>query len=481
MSAESKVSAPRLLHEVGQASTTYKDAAAIVERIDRLPACWTTWRPAALVSLAAIFEVYDLYQTAYIPPGLIRAGIFSPAAAGSFGFSSQAMFGSTTFIGLFVGATCFASFADRLGRRAVFLYALLAYSVATAFMALQGSAPGIFLGRFLAGVGLGVELVTIDAYLVEIMPATMRGRAFALNHMIQYLGVPAIALLAWLLVPIDPLGIAGWRWVVMTGAAGALLAWFLRRNLPESPRWLALHGRGNEAARIVTGIEAEVVARTGRSLAAVQPGAVEAPRQATLGELWRPPYRRRTIMLSIFNFFQTIGFFGFANWLPALLIAQGHDVTKSLFYSFCIAWAYPLTPLLWGLTVAERFERKWLIVAASLGVLVAGPLFAITTQPTLLVMLGVAITGFSTLLSLAYHPYQAELFPTEIRARAVGFVYSLSRLSTAATSFLIAACLANFGSPGVFGLMSFSMAVVIVSIGAFGPRTRGRPLESIAH
>ncbi len=463
------------------AATPQQEAAAIISRLDRLPACWTVWRLAVLVSLAAIFEVYDLYQTAYIPPGLVRAGIFSRTGSGFLGLSDQAMFGSMTFIGLFVGATCFTTLADRLGRRTAFLYALLAYSAATAFMALQVNAPGIFLGRFLAGVGLGVELVTIDAYLVEIMPAPMRGRAFALNHMIQYLGVPAIAFLAWLLIPIDPFGIAGWRWVVMTGAVGAMLAWFLRRNLPESPRWLALQGRGEEATRIVAAIEAEVVARSGQVLAPPKPVLAEVPRQARVGEIWRPPYRRRTIMLSVFNIFQTIGFFGFANWLPALLMAQGHTIANSLFYSFCIAWAYPLTPLLWGATVAERFERKWLIVAASLGVLVAGPLFAITTQPALLVVLGIAITGFSTLLSLAYHPYQAELFPTEIRARAVGFVYSLSRLSTAATSFLIAFCLTSFGSLGVFGLMSISMAVVILSIGVFGPRTRGRSLEAIAN
>ena len=372
MTGDGKLAAKERPHGRERAGTPLEDAVVLVGRIDRLPACWTTWRPAVLVSLGAIFEVYDLYQTAYVPPGLIRSGIFSRTGNGFLGLSDQAMFGSLTFLGLFVGATCFTSFADRLGRRTIFLYALLAYSAATAFMAFQSTPSGIFGGRFLAGVGLGVELVTIDAYLIEVVPSHMRGRAFALNHTIQYLGVPAIALLAWLLVPVDPLGVAGWRWVVMAGAIGALLAWFLRRHLPESPRWLVLQGREDEAAAIVARVEAEVVVRVGRSLAPAQPGVVETPRRAGLAEIFRPPYRQRTIMLSVFNFFQTIGFFGFSNWLPALLVAQGHDITKSLFYSFCIAWAYPLTPMLWGATVAERFERKWLIVAASLGVLVAG-------------------------------------------------------------------------------------------------------------
>lgn len=457
------------------------DAAMIVGRTDRLPSCWPTWKPLVLVSLAGIFEVYDLYQTAYVPPGLIRSGIFARTGGGVFGLSDQAMFASVTFLGLFVGATCLASFADRLGRRAVFIYALLGYSAATAFMATQSTATGVFAGRFLAGIGIGVELVTIDAYLVELAPAHMRGRVFAVYHAIQYMGVPAVALLSWLLIPIDPLGIAGWRWVAIVGALGALTAWALRRGLPESPRWLAMHGRVAEAERIVAAVEADVTRRTGQSLAPPQPAFVKTSRQSGVGELWRPPYRRRMIMLSVFNFFQSIGFFGFSNWLPSLMMAQGHDVTHSLFYSFCIAWAYPLTPLFWAATVAERYERKWLIVAAAIGMAIAGLLFSVTANAVLLVMLGITITGFSTLLSLSYHPYQAELFPTDVRARAVGFVYSLSRISTAMTSFLIAFFLTEYGTPGVFGLIIFSMGAVVVSIGVWGPRTRGVPLEKLSY
>jgi MFS transporter, putative metabolite:H+ symporter len=180
-------------------------------------------------------------------------------------------------------------------------------------------------------------------------------------------------------------------------------------------------------------------------------------------------------------FFQTIGFFGFANWLPELLATKGQSFSKSLFYSFCIAFANPLSALFWSVTVAERFERKWLIVAAAAGVAVCGPLFAMVSEPALLVTIGVLITGFSILLSLSFHPYQAELYPTQIRARAVGFVYSFSRISTALTSFLIAFFLQKFGTAGVFGLISASMLIVVLSIGIFGPRTRGIALEDISH
>lgn len=425
--------------------------------------------PALLVSLAAIFELYDLYQTAYVPLGLMQDGIFTTA--------DQASFAATTFFGLFLGAIGFASIADRLGRRQIFVYALIAYSLATLALACQTTATGIYVCRFLAGVGLGVELVTIDAYIVEMLPHHMRGRAFAYNHAIQFSAMPALALLSWLLIPIRPFGISGWRYVVVIGATGAIVVWWLRRGLPESPRWLAEQGRYDEAERVVAMMEAKV----GAPLPAVAEASVseEAPGESQFAEIWRKPYAGRTIMLSVFNAAQAIGFWGFSNWLPTLIATQQRSFMKGLTYSLCIAFAYPVMSLVWSLTVAERFERKWLIVTAAVGVGVLGPVFALVTQPVLLVGLGVLITGFAVLLSMSYHGYQSELYPTRIRARAVGFAYSFSRLSTALTSYVVGFLLTRFGSPAVFAFISSAMLTVIVSIGCFGPRTRGRVLEEI--
>jgi putative MFS transporter len=269
--------------------------------------------------------------------------------------------------------------------------------------------------------------------------------------------------------------------VVLLGSAGALFAWWIRRGLPESPRWLAQHGQLPEARRIVEAMEAEAERETGRPLPAPDRGTAESPYRASLAEIWKPPYARRTVMLMVFNFFQTIGFFGFTNWLPALLESTGQSFSKSLIYSFCIAFASPLSALFWSVTVAERFERKWLIVAAAAGAATCGPLFATVSQPALLVTIGVLIAGFSILLSLSYHPYQAELYPTQLRALSVGFVYSFSRTSTVFTSLLIAFFLQNFGTAGVFGLISASMLILVLSIRIFGPRTRGLALEDISH
>lgn len=176
-------------------------AAHISARIDRLPAVATVWRLVALLSIGGFFELYDLFQTAYISPGLISDGIFHTGSQGVFGFSDQAAFASATFLGLFLGASLLSPIADRYGRRAIFTFALIWYTVATVLMGIQTSALGIICMRFLVGIGLGIELVTIDAYLSELVPKRMRSSAFAFAFFIQFLSVPAVALMSWWLVP----------------------------------------------------------------------------------------------------------------------------------------------------------------------------------------------------------------------------------------------------------------------------------------
>jgi putative MFS transporter len=205
----------------------------------------------------------------------------------------------------------------------------------------------------------------------------------------------------------------------------------------------------------------------------------EEERPGSLKEILRPPYRGRALMLIVFNLFQACGYYGFASWVPTLLISQGVAVTTSLGYTFLIAIAAPFGPLA-GLFFTERVERKWTIVAASLAIAVSGLAFAGQRGMAGILVCGVALTLANNILSFAYHGYQPELFPTRMRAGAIGLVYSFSRLATVGSSFIIAALLARFGAPGVFVFIAGCMGVVALVIGAFGPDTRGRALEEIS-
>lgn len=444
-------------------------------RLDRLPSSRKLWTLVALLSLGGFFEYYDLFFTGYIAPGLVRSHILTTTTPGLLGSAGIAGFVAAMFAGLFIGTSACSFVADRFGRRAIFTFSLLWYTAATVIMAFQNSAFGLNLWRFIAGIGVGVELVTIDAYISELVPKRLRGRAFAYNQTIQFCAVPIVALFARLLVPIAPLGLDGWRWVVLIGATGAIFVWWIRLRVPESPRWLVQHGRIEEALRALESLE--LPTETKRPY--VQQESLSKESTGRFVEMWQPPYLRRTVMLVVFHCFQTVGFYGFSNWVPTLLVERGIAVTSSLRYTFAIAIAAPFGPLL-AAAIADKFERKWQMVASACGIAVFGLVFAQARAAAALIVLGMLVTLSNNVLSYAFHTYQAELYPTRIRARAVGFVYSWSRLSVVFSSFAIAFFLDRFGVPGVFALIAGCMFVVMLSIGLLGPRTGNLPLEEIA-
>jgi putative MFS transporter len=457
-------------------------AAAILARLDRLPATRHIWVMVTLLSLGGMFEFYDLFMTGYVIPGLVKAGLLTGVSLGM--FSGPSLFVASTFFGLFIGTFVFGFVADKYGRRAIFTFSMLAYCAATLVMAFQDSGFGVCLWRAIASIGIGVELVTIDTYIAELVPRHMRGRAFAFNQCVQFAVVPIVALLAYILVPLSPLGWDGWRWVVAAGAIGALAVWFLRRAIPESPRWLLTHGRLAEAERVTAHIESRVLAdRGGAALPAVSTHDVEdMSARGSFSEIWQPPYRSRTIMLMVFQFFQTFGFYGFAAWVPTLIAKQtGINLSGSLQYAFIVAIANPFGPLL-AMGFADKIERKWQLVGAAVCIGVFGVLFSQQSAMPLLILFGVLITLSNNVLSYSFHSYQSELFPTRVRARAVGFTYAFSRISTVFASFIIGFFFAHFnGTTGVFGLIAFAMVMVVLSIGLFGPRTRNLELETISH
>jgi putative MFS transporter len=459
--------------------------AEIAARLDRLPPSRTIWTIVILISLGGMFEFYDLFFTGYVAPGLVKSGLFTPeslgfmANLGAIKISGVGTFVFATFAGLWVGLVTLGRASDRFGRRPVFIWSLIWYMICTAVMAFQQSGEWLDIWRFIASVGFGVQLITIDAYVSEIMPRQQRGRAFSVNQVILFAIVPVVALLAWLMVPLQPLGLDGWRWVVLIGSVGAVAVWFMIPWIPESPRWLAMVGRYEEADRITTDLERRVMAEKN----IVLPAPMIVPPEAGLGkfsEIFGHAYLSRTVMLSVFNAAQVIGFYGFAAWVPTLLIARGITLTHSLEYSFIIAIANPVGPLL-GTLFADRIERKFQIVLGLLVMGIAMAAFSQLSDPRLLICLGIIFTLAANVMSYAYHGYQAELYPTRIRSQAIGFVYSWSRIAAAFAGLAIGALLHAYGVAGVAIFIGIAMIVGMLAIGLFGPATKGLSLEQINH
>src|SRR5882757_2232540 len=378
-------------------------AAQIAARIDRLPASRPLWSWVARISFGAFFEIYETALTSLLAPLLVRVGIFHKDRGGLFGLPDLATFGFATFLGLFVGALVFSTLADRVGRRPIFTYSLIWYAVATLIMGAQADALWICLWRLIAAIGVGAEIIAVDSYISEMLPKSMRGRGFAISKAIQYTAVPVAGILATLLAKKTVGSLQGWQVMLVVPSVGALLIWWVRRGLPESPRWLAGQGRLAEAQAILEEVEMRICQRTGAPLPPVEPAEPGLPDvQPRFAALLQPPLLRRTVMLIAVSCATTIAYFGFGNWLPSLLEARGVGVTKSLAYTAIIAFSYPLTPLLVSF-IADRSERKWQIVWGAAVVAAAGLAFAAQSSVVGWITCGLLITMGNNITSYATH------------------------------------------------------------------------------
>ena len=454
---------------------------SVSARLDRLPPTRYFRGLVVRIAIGGWFEFYEMFMAAYISLGLIGSGLYRATTAGLFDVNGFASFLGSFFAGMFIGTVALGGFTDRFGRRAVFTAAMLIYSAATFVAAFQTSPAAMDVWRFFAGIGIGVQLITVDTYISELTPSRTRGRYSAFSILVILTSVPIVAVLSYLLVPHAVLGLDGWRWVMIIGSAGAILIWFMRRGLPESPRWLESKGRDAEAHAIVDAIEARVAAETGRPLPPTDLGAPGSCRgeHGSWAEIWQGRYFMRTVMLSMFNFFQTFGVYGFGAWVPVLLYTKGITITHSLFYTMVIAFTTPLGAL-GAMCCAERLQRKWQLVGCALAVAVAGVLFGLAREPVLIVLFGGVVTIANNWMIGIFHTYQAELYPTRIRARAVGFVFSWSRVSSIFVGFWVAALLKHSGVPAVFVLISSAMLMIVLMVGVFGPRTNGVRLEELS-
>ena len=149
---------------------------------------------------------------------------------GLFDLEGFASFVAALFLGLFIGTLAFSWLSDRFGRRSIFTFALLWYSIGVADHGVSNTPQGIDLWRLIASIGLGVEVVNVDTYVSELVPKEQRGPAFAYNQFVMFTAVPVVAFLSWQLVPLTVFGIDGWRWVVIIGSVGAFVIWWIRRK-----------------------------------------------------------------------------------------------------------------------------------------------------------------------------------------------------------------------------------------------------------
>jgi putative MFS transporter len=284
--------------------------------------------------------------------------------------------------------------------------------------------------------------------------------------------------MARLLVPTTPLGVEGWRWLFVFGSAGSAIVWTVRRDLPESPRWLELHGRFDEADAVVSRLEREALAARGYLDPPAREAIADAGTRATASALWSRTYRGRAAMLCVFQVCQTVGYYGFGTIAPMVLAARGFPVVTSLTYTGITFIGYPIGSAL-SIVLVERLDRRWLIAGAASLMAILGLGLGFSNAAAAILIFGFLYTLVSNVFSNGFHIFQAEIFPTTIRATAAGSTYGLSRLSASAMPFVLLPVLRHSGPHAMFGVIALAMLIVVVTIVLFGPSTTGRALEEI--
>ncbi|TAK31666.1 MAG: MFS transporter [Chloroflexota bacterium] len=437
-------------------------------RLDRLPICSFHYRLLALISAGMFIDAFDIYLMGPVLAELVRTKWTTPA--------DVATFISITFLGLFLGTVVSGWLGDRFGRRTTYQLNLLIFGLASLAAAAAPNYTVLLICRFVAGIGLGGEIVTGYATLAEFVPARNRGNWQGYLITLTNAGLPASAFVALAVIPS-----LGWRWMFVIPGVLALIVWLMRKNMPESPRWCEIHGRKAEADAILTKTEAAVEKATGKSLpslsAVVSGESVDGAPAMGLGALFRGVLLRRVIIGVLLMVFLNFGY-TFLTWVPTILLQSGKDIFNTLLLTSIMQLGAIPGGLIggWG---SDRLGRRGGIIAFSVLITVFAVVFGFMKDP-----MGLAVIGFMVILgtyalAAVIYTYVPELFPTAVRLRGAGTCIAVSRVTNAMGPYAVAFILTTAGATGVFIVVGAVVLLNAIVMGAFGEETRGKSLETI--
>ncbi|MCL4453773.1 MFS transporter [Ferroplasma sp.] len=383
------------------------------------------------------------------------------------------------FLGEFFGSAFFGWLADRRGRKFVFLYNLLVFSVGMLIAGFMSIPILIAIFVFIGGIGVGGEFPLVDSFTTEMMPGKVRGNRLAWVYTIAVTAGFVIAVLTFATQKVAPVYYS-WRILFWFMAVVGFAIWAVRTRLKESPRWLEVHGDYKKADSITTDWEQRTMkAKNLKELPPLEHNTPIEENKSKYEDIFKPDVRKKTIMMLIFQFFQSGIFYGFTALSPLFLIEKGFDLPKTLEFTFLI-YAGFFFGSVFNLFIIDKVERKWGIIGTAVLAGIFGTAFAVVDNVYLIVIFGFITTFILWNFSNFFHAYQAEIFPTRIRPTAAGTVYAVSRVSTAILTLLIVDVFLPHGVLASFGIIWVFIAIVVVDIWAFGPRSSREQVETIA-
>lgn len=340
-------------------------------------------------------------------------------------------------IGMAVGAAVSGLMADRYGRRAILLWTLLIFSIASGLSALATSFIVLCALRFIAGFGLGGELPVASTLVSESVPAKERGRAVVLLESFWAIGWIAAALIAYFIIPDY-----GWRMAFALGAVPALFALYLRRAIKDSPSFNAQQSR-------------------------------KLSLSDRMKSIWSLRYRKTTVTLWILWFTVVFSYYGMFLWLPSVMVLKGFDLVKSFQYVLIMTLAQ-LPGYFTAAYFIEKFGRKFVLVVYLLLTAGSALWFGSAETEGVLLAAGICLSFFNLGAWGGMYAYTPELYPAAVRGTGVGFAASFGRVGGIIGPYLVGMLVAKqVAIPSIFMIFFVTIVIGALTVLFFGKETKG--------
>jgi putative MFS transporter len=422
-------------------------------------------RVVALIAAGYFFDVIDFTVFGSLVPFILQSKFATGAQV--------AAVGSATIFGMFLGTAGQGEFSDRFGRRFIYQFNLLLFGVFTILGAFAPSVTLLVVCRFIAGIGLGAEQPLAFAYAGEYSPKRIRGRILAIVHFIGGacvwpIGTAMVLLFGSTLASPDHV----WRGVWLVVGIGALIVWVFRFTLPESPRYLATHGRGKEALDVLGRLG---IAGPTQPLSTDVASDTKSDPFAVVFSMF--PVRVIAGMICFTAFFGVA--IGLGAWLPNMMNAKGFTVTKSLQYTLVMNFAVPCASL-FMMYALDRYGRKVTSVCAFVGAGIMAIVFGNAGTPAQLMIAGFIMVFFVQVAGNSMQIFASEVFPTNARASGFGWASGVGRLATAFIMPTILWVQNGWGLTTVFACLAVLLLIAAASVTQLGPEARQKGLDEIA-
>jgi len=457
---------------VADANVSPLTIARINARIDRLTAPGVGRLVFALLGICYFWAFYDLSMTGFTLPVIIRDLHLTQLLT--------SLVVSLNLVGYMVGSYLLATIGDAFGRRRALQICMIILAGSALLSGLAWDAASLIAFRFLVGVGVGAQIALASSYLGELSPAQMRGRFVSYSALWGGVALAAAPFIALALVGVPHLG---WRILFALGVLAALvLPFYQQRWLPESPRWLVLHRRTEDAERIVASMEQRARSVTGAELPPVPEEPSERPGQRfpTL-ELLRRPYVISLLVVFAYWFLNYFNTYAVVAYRPIVLQHFGFTLANSLQLIAISSISFVVSYLL-NLLILDRVERKtWILLGAGLTAC-SYLVMALTRANPIAYILSTFIAGCvgNGALIVAGYIYTLEIFPTRARASAMGLADGLGHVGGVVQSFVVLYVLTAVGVVATVYLFAAVGAVMMLLILVMGRATTGRPLTELA-